>query len=50
MKRLCLLCKKAERYCTNGRCQECHRKHCTPGGDTSPGHGMGDARNGEESD
>jgi hypothetical protein len=27
--------------CTNGRCAACHRKHCTPGGATSPGHGRG---------
>lgn len=28
--------------CTNGRCLTCHAKHCTPGGDTSPGHGYGE--------
>jgi hypothetical protein len=27
--------------CTNGRCFDCHREHCTPGGSTSPGHGYG---------
>jgi hypothetical protein len=27
--------------CTNRRCGECHRKHCTPGGSTGPGHGLG---------
>lgn len=27
--------------CTNGRCSNCHRKYCTPGGETSPGHGRG---------
>lgn len=27
--------------CTNGRCDTCHRTHCTPGGSTSPGHGFG---------
>lgn len=25
--------------CTNARCASCHRAHCTPGGNTSPGHG-----------
>ncbi len=30
--------------CTNGRCRECHRKHCTPGGNDSPGHGRGNAK------
>lgn len=28
-------------HCTNGRCWVCHREECTPGGDTSPGHGFG---------
>jgi hypothetical protein len=28
-------------YCTNSRCQECHRTYCTPGGNTDPGHGRG---------
>lgn len=27
--------------CTNGRCGKCHGKYCTPGGQTSPGHGRG---------
>lgn len=27
--------------CTNRRCGQCHTKHCTPGGETSPGHGRG---------
>lgn len=27
--------------CTNGRCSDCHAKHCTPGGNESPGHGYG---------
>lgn len=27
--------------CTNGRCLDCHREMCTPGGSTSPGHGRG---------
>lgn len=27
--------------CTNGRCSKCHATHCTPGGDTGPGHGRG---------
>jgi hypothetical protein len=27
--------------CTNGRCGACHRACCTPGGETSPGHGLG---------
>jgi hypothetical protein len=27
--------------CTNGRCPDCHEKHCTPGGSTGPGHGYG---------
>ena len=27
--------------CTNGRCMSCHRRFCTPGGGTSPGHGYG---------
>lgn len=25
--------------CTNGRCLSCHRKYCTLGGSTAPGHG-----------
>lgn len=29
--------------CTNNRCSECHRRYCTPGGNTSPGHGRGTA-------
>lgn len=28
--------------CTNQRCGYCHRRYCTPGGDTEPGHGRGD--------
>ena len=43
MKRTCEVCGvplDAHR-CTNGRCYSCHVKHCTPGGDTSPGHGRG---------
>ena len=27
--------------CTNGRCNDCHLKHCTDGGATSQGHGRG---------
>lgn len=27
--------------CTNGRCADCHRKHCTSGGVTDYGHGYG---------
>lgn len=27
--------------CTNSRCGRCHQKYCTPGGNTSPGHGRG---------
>jgi hypothetical protein len=27
--------------CTNGRCGECHRQHCTTGGEHGPGHGRG---------
>jgi len=27
--------------CTNGRCSRCHQEHCTPGGQTTPGHGYG---------
>ncbi len=27
--------------CTNRRCGACHRSLCTPGGNTSPGHGVG---------
>jgi hypothetical protein len=27
--------------CTNGRCGRCHAAHCTPGGNTTPGHGYG---------
>lgn len=27
--------------CTNGRCCQCHAGVCTPGGETSPGHGAG---------
>lgn len=26
--------------CTNGCCGVCHARHCTPGGVTSPGHGL----------
>lgn len=26
--------------CTNGACGECHARHCTRGGKTSPGHGL----------
>lgn len=32
--------KQTER-CTNRRCLGCHRKWCTAGGETSPGHGRG---------
>lgn len=32
-----------EGRCTNGRCRGCHQAVCTPGGDTSPGHGFGSA-------
>lgn len=43
--RVCEVCGKGLREdysrCTNGRCGECHRLYCTPGGDTSPGHGRG---------
>ena len=31
--------------CNNHRCAECHRAHCTPGGDDSPGHGLGTQTN-----
>jgi hypothetical protein len=37
----CEVCGKAitrRTRCTNGRCLDCHRAHCTPGGVTSPGH------------
>lgn len=27
--------------CTNGRCRGCHAEYCTPGGNTYPGHGLG---------
>ena len=26
--------------CTNRLCLACHRKYCTPGGATSPGHNL----------
>jgi len=26
--------------CTNGCCAQCHARFCTPGGQTSPGHGI----------
>lgn len=26
--------------CTNRCCGECHRRYCSPGGSTSPGHGL----------
>ena len=26
--------------CTNRLCESCHRRFCTPGGTTSPGHGI----------
>lgn len=28
--------------CTNGRCSECHRQCCSPGGGDRPGHGYGE--------
>ena len=37
--RPCEVCGKPEHYCTNDRCKDCHIRYCTPGGDTSPGHG-----------
>jgi hypothetical protein len=46
--RLCNVCGRKREHslrgggCTNGRCADCHAKHCTPGGNTSPGHGFGD--------
>jgi hypothetical protein len=44
--RVCELCGKDTRHdsgrCTNGRCGDCHRQHCTPGGSDSPGHGRGE--------
>jgi hypothetical protein len=46
----CVVCDKptptALTRCTNGACIECHRRFCSPGGSTSPGHGIniGDAR------
>lgn len=30
-------------HCTNGRCMQCHTKHCTGGGVSGPGHGYGPA-------
>lgn len=43
--RVCEVCgcntSKDAGRCTNGRCGDCHRKHCTPGGDVAPGHGRG---------
>lgn len=43
--KLCEVCdadrRKGGGGCTNGRCTDCHRKYCTPGGETSPGHGRG---------
>ena len=33
--------------CTNGRCGGCHQNLCTPGGKTSPGHGLGTLTFGE---
>lgn len=39
----CEVCRKPlagdRNRCTNGRCGDCHVKWCTPGGNTSPGHG-----------
>lgn len=43
-KRTCRTCGAEIRSasgCTNSRCLACHDKHCTPGGSTSPGHGLG---------
>jgi hypothetical protein len=42
--RRCIVCDRditrdASR-CTNRCCGECHARHCTPGGITSPGHGL----------
>jgi hypothetical protein len=39
--RKCEVCGSPKVYCTNTRCLECHNKYCTPGDDTSPGHGRG---------
>ena len=47
--RTCELCDKPlvpfsqgdDGHCTNSRCAQCHRRYCTPGGETSPGHGRG---------
>jgi len=33
--------------CTNGRCLDCHRKVCTPGGNDSLGHGYGNPTKGK---
>lgn len=33
-----------EGRCTNGRCRSCHERHCTPGGSTGPGHGLGSVK------
>ena len=43
---VCEVCEQVFRAwnrCTNGRCPDCHREHCTAGGETSPGHGRGKA-------
>lgn len=40
---ICVVCggpAPAAERCTNGCCGECHRRHCTPGGVTSPGHAL----------
>lgn len=40
-RRVCNVCGRPERHCTNGRCRECHDHVCTAQGDVAPGHGFG---------
>lgn len=40
---ICRVCRglaPSEPRCTNGCCARCHQEYCTPGGATSPGHGL----------
>lgn len=39
--RTCEVCGKGPTHCTNSRCEPCHRRYCTPGGNDYPGHGRG---------
>lgn len=42
--RRCVVCgvdiRSDPNRCTNSCCGKCHRDYCTPGGQTSPGHGL----------